>query len=184
MSFQTKLQNARYLFLDRDGVINRRIVGGYVTQYEEFVFLPGVLEALAQLSQKFDRILVVTNQQGVGKGLMTEDDLEVVHYQMIRDVATAGGRIDAIFYCTDVAGSPGNCRKPGTQMGLMAQEKFPEIDFSQSIMVGDSGSDMEFASRLGMLRVFIQHPGEELPVPGSYDLIFDSLAAFAVRLEV
>lgn len=179
MSSRGDLQKAKYLFLDRDGVINRRIVGGYVTHWEEFVFLPGVPEALEQLSQRFERIVVVTNQQGVGKGLMTEDDLKVVHQLMTRAIEEAGGRIDAIFYCTDVAGSPGNCRKPEIRMGLMAQEKFPEIDFSLSIMVGDSASDMEFASRLRMLRVFIHHPGEEVPDQGCYDVQFDSLAAFA-----
>ncbi len=181
MSSQTNLQNARFLFLDRDGVINRRIVGGYVTQWDEFVFLPEVPEALAVLSKRFERIVVITNQQGVGKGLMSLQDLETVHRQMTEAVASAGGRIDAIFFCTHVAGSPDNCRKPGIQMGLMAQARFPEIDFSQSIMVGDSPSDMEFAARLGMVRVFIHNPGEEMPEPGSYDLCFGSLMEFTTE---
>ena len=74
------------LFLDRDGVINRRIVDGYVTRPADFVLIDGVLEAMALFAKRFDRIFVVTNQQGIGKGLMTEADLEAVHSGLLRQV--------------------------------------------------------------------------------------------------
>lgn len=182
MNLHLDLGMAKYLFLDRDGVINKRIVDGYVTKWEEFEFLPGVTDAIARLGGRFQRIVVITNQQGVGKGLMTRDKLDAIHVRMTKIVENAGGRIDAVFCCTDIADTPGNCRKPGEYMGLRAKEQFPEIDFRQSIMVGDSVSDMKFASNLGMVRVFIHHTGEAIPEPGSYDYVFDSLKSFAEEI--
>ncbi len=84
------------LFLDRDGVINKRLVGDYVKKTEEFVFLDGVLEAIATLSTKFNRIFIVTNQQGIGKGLMTEKDLKQVHDSMEKEIVEHAGKIDRI----------------------------------------------------------------------------------------
>ena len=86
------------LFLDRDGVINERIIDGYVTCPSAFHFLPGVLSALKSLNRIFGHIFIVTNQQGIGKGLMTHDDLEKIHRQMAREIADHGGKVDAIFY--------------------------------------------------------------------------------------
>lgn len=164
------------LFLDRDGVINRRIVDGYVLRKEDFVFLPGATEAIAGFSALFNRIVVVTNQQGIAKGLMTEDDLAGIHATMKAEVSKAGGHIDAVFYCPELKGTPGGCRKPGVAMGLQARKQFPEIRFKRSIMVGDSPSDMMFAKRLGMKRVFIDH-GDVTVSPGSAgcDLRFNAL---------
>ena len=87
------------LFLDRDGVINVRIIDGYVTKIEEFEFLPDVIEAFKIFKNKFKRIIVVTNQQGVGKGLMKNEDVEKVHEFMIQEVRTNGGNIDKVYFC-------------------------------------------------------------------------------------
>jgi D-glycero-D-manno-heptose 1,7-bisphosphate phosphatase len=176
------LSDNPYLFLDRDGVINYRITGGYVTCWEEFEFLPGVLDAMALLSQEFKRIVVVTNQQGVGKGLMSRSDLEDIHAGMIREIEMAGGRVDAVYYCTDLENEAGNCRKPGSAMGWMAKEKFPEIEFGKSIMAGDSVSDMEFGKNLGMIRVLIGS-GRESEADTCFDCSFDSLYDFALDLH-
>ena len=86
------------LFLDRDGVINKRVEGDYIKKWEEFEFLPGVLEALHIFSGVFDKIFVVTNQQGIGKGLMTEIDLEHIHDEMIQEIKINGGRINKIYH--------------------------------------------------------------------------------------
>jgi len=150
------------LFLDRDGVINKRIPGSYVIHPNQFEFLPGVLEAIQYLSTQFDRILVVTNQQGVGKGIFSEPALQRVHEHMLAGIKEAGGRIDKIYACTKLAKDNPPCRKPNTGMGQQAKEDFPEIDFSQSVMVGDSVSDMEFAHRLGMTAILIATKAEEL----------------------
>ncbi|MCB9246014.1 MAG: HAD-IIIA family hydrolase [Flavobacteriales bacterium] len=143
------------LFLDRDGVLNRRKIDDYVRSVEEFEFLPGVLEALKDANSIFGRIVVVTNQQGVGKGLMTEQDLNRIHSFMKNEVERAGGRIDAIYTCTALAAAKDPCRKPNTGMGLQARSEFPEIEFERSLMIGDSISDLEFAQNLNMPCVYI-----------------------------
>jgi len=130
------------LFLDRDGVINHRIPGAYVTGVEEFEFMEGVREAVSYFSGIFGKIIVVTNQQGIGKGLMTEAQLSHVHAHMQVQIKQ-------------------ECRKPNTGMALQAQADFPEINFEKSIMVGDSVTDMEFGLKLGMKTVFIQTKPED-----------------------
>ena len=96
-----KIDNSWTLFLDRDGVINKELPGDYVKRWDEFQFEPGVLIAIAELSKLFPRIIIITNQRGVGIGRMTEDDLKMLHTQMCNEINKAGGRIDAIFYCID-----------------------------------------------------------------------------------
>ena len=164
------------LFLDRDGVISQKLPDDYVMRWEDFRFLEGVLEAMAVLSKIFGRIILVSNQQGVGKGLMSEESLKMIDFRMRQDISVAGGRIDASFYCTHLASENHPDRKPGTGMGLKAKATFPEIDFSKSVMVGDSASDMEFGKKLGMLTVLITDEDikDEL-----VDFCFDSLRNFA-----
>ncbi len=138
------------LFLDRDGVLNERIPGGYVSRPEELSWLPGVEEGLRALQPLFSYTFIVTNQQGIGKGLMDEEDLERVHRHLLRHLAKAGIRIDAIYHCPDLRGRPGNCRKPGPAMALKARADFPGVVFGESLMVGDSVSDILFGQGLGM----------------------------------
>jgi D-glycero-D-manno-heptose 1,7-bisphosphate phosphatase len=165
------------LFLDRDGVINQRIYGGYITQPEEFKFLPGVLSGLREFANRFGRICIVTNQQGVGKGFMAENQLEAVHQYMQSEIEKAGGRIDRIYYCPDLAISADNCRKPGIKMALQAKTDFPEIDFAKSIMVGDSLSDMEFGKNAGMVTIYVKHNYE--PNEHQFDAVVDGLSELA-----
>jgi len=165
------------LFLDRDGVINKRIVDGYVRDYSEFVFLPFVKEAMAKLSKVFGRIVLITNQQGVGKGLMTLDELNSVHNAMMKEIEESGGRIDSIQACTQLANEPNNFRKPNPQMAYMAQTKFPEIDFRKSVMVGDSKSDIEFGKNIGAKTVLIAEQSDF-----GADYCFTSLYNFSESL--
>ena len=175
------------LFLDRDGVINQRLPDAYVRHWDEFTFLPGVLSALALLRKYVDRIVVVTNQQGIGKEIMTEEDLHTVHQAMLKEVEAAGGKIDAIYFCPDLKTRPGNCRKPAPAMALKARREAPDIDFSRSTMVGDSASDMAFGRQLGMQTVLIETNGEEIiklsKTPELVDQRFPSLWAFAKNVE-
>ncbi|HRY99229.1 MAG TPA: HAD family hydrolase [Bacteroidales bacterium] len=138
------------LFLDRDGVINERLPDDYVKEPSAFRFLPGVTQALSRLSQIFGRIIVVTNQQGIGKGLMDEDMLRSVHQVMLEGIVMAGGRVDAVIYCPHRADEGCPCRKPAIGMFERARELFPDIRAERSIMVGDSPSDMLFALNCGM----------------------------------
>lgn len=150
------------LFLDRDGVINERLPGDYVAQWPDFEFTPRALEALAFFATHFEHIIVVTNQQGIGKGQMSEAQLAEIHQKMIQEIGAAGGRVDAVYHCPDLSSVPNNCRKPAPAMALKAQADFPGIDFQTSIMVGDSVSDLEFGQNLGMYTVLIEGKSDEL----------------------
>jgi histidinol-phosphate phosphatase family protein len=168
------------LFLDRDGVISRRIPDGYVTRWGDFSFLEGAEEAIASLINIFGHIIIVSNQQGVGKRLMSEESLEMIDLKMKQEIRNAGGRIDASYYSPYLASENHPDRKPGTGMALKARADFPAIDFSRSVMVGDTASDMEFGKRLGMITVLITD--EDQPDTGSADFQFRSLLDFTMNL--
>lgn len=170
------------LFLDRDGVINHEKVEDYIYHYGEFTFYNGALEAIKILAQKFPRIILVTNQKGVGKGLMTEESLQDIHKNMLNEISEAGGRIDSIYYCTALDSSHSH-RKPNPGMAFQAKHDFPEIDFSKSLMVGNNISDMEFGRNAGMHTVFVKttSPNQLLP-HSAIDLAFNDLLDFAKAL--
>ena len=170
------------LFLDRDGVLNYRPPGDYIKTWEEFEFLPGVPEALAVISKIFKRIIVVTNQQGVGKGLMTVKDIEKVHDKMIAEIENAGGRLDAVYFCTDLAENPLNCRKPSTYMAQKALAEFPDIQLEKSLMLGDMPSDLQFGRNNGMKTIYINTNRQSVD-SDLYDATFSSLAEFANALS-
>ena len=150
----------------------------YVKSWSEFEFEEGVLEAIAKFSGVFGRIFIVTNQQGIAKELMTEDDLQSVHQQMIREIERASGRIDKIYFCPHWSKDNCACRKPRTGMALQAKADFPEIDFAKSLMVGDSPSDIEMGYKLRMKTIFI---GAENAPPHT-DWQFLNLKAWADAL--
>ncbi len=174
-----QIDNNWTLFLDRDGVINEEITGSYITRWEDFVFSSGAREALALFSSLFGRIIVVTNQRGVGRGIMSMDSLKEINRNMTYAIRQEGGRLDRIYACTAISDDDHN-RKPNTGMAMQAKEDFPGIDFRKSIMVGNSPGDMEFGKRLSMYTVFLTttHPPYTLP----HDLVdeqYDSLLAWA-----
>src|SRR6186713_1561610 len=121
------------LFLDRDGVVNKEIVGSYVTTPTEFEFCEGVPEAMQSLAELFGTIVVVTNQRGVGRGLMTTETLREIHGDMEEGIEAAGGRIDRVYACTAISDDDHN-RKPNIGMAMQAREDFPHIDFHRSVM--------------------------------------------------
>jgi histidinol-phosphate phosphatase family protein len=171
------------LFLDRDGVINHEKDQSYILHYGEFVFYEGAKEALRYLAERFDRIILVTNQKGVGKGLMSEQDLHTIHEKMSNEVLLEGGRIDAIYFAPSLQNDHPD-RKPNPGMAFKAQKDFPGIDLSKSIMVGNNLSDMEFGRNAGMCTVFLRttSPDQSLPHP-SIDLSYNSLYDFAKALQ-
>jgi histidinol-phosphate phosphatase family protein len=179
-SFLTQINSTWTLFLDRDGVINKKIDNGYVRTWKEFEFLPGAVEALKTLSSKFSKTIIVTNQQGVGKKLMSEEDLQNIHKSMVNEIEKAGGRIDKIYFAPHLKSENSEFRKPGIGMALQAQKDFPKIDFSKSIMAGDSIHDMEFGKRAGMKTIFISPQNIQSPL---IDLHTYSLKALAGLLS-
>lgn len=163
------------LFLDRDGVINKRIMDGYVRSVEEFIFLPGADNAVAELSRLFKYVFVVTNQQGIAKGLMTERNLEDVHDYMQQGVRYHEGHITKCYFAPDLASANSGMRKPEVGMGLLAKSEFDGVEFERSVMVGDSDSDIEFGKRLGMKTVKV---ASDLKDESGADLVVRSLAEF------
>ena len=151
------MEPAWTLFLDRDGVINKRNMDGYITNWSEFIFEEGALSFISETTSIFKNIVIVTNQQGVGKGLMSQHDLDNIHSNMCRVINQHQGRIDHVFSCTCLATDTDNCRKPSNHMAFKAKEAFPDIVFDRSVMVGDSVTDMQFGQQLGMKTLFIHN---------------------------
>lgn len=137
------------LLLDRDGVINRLRPNDYVKCWEEFEFLPEIFDALKKWNVHFKYIFVVTNQRGVGKGVMTEKALLGIHQRMVAEIELRGGRIDKIYYCTALI-EEDNRRKPGSGMFLDILKDYPNVNPNTCLMIGDSESDMEFAKNCGI----------------------------------
>ena len=115
------------LFLDRDGVINKRIFGGYILDYADFRFKEGVLESSKELFEKFTRVIVVTNQQCVAKGLISEAELAVLHEKMLGDFQNAGSTIDRVYAALELKDSAPFMRKPHPMMAELARQEFPEV---------------------------------------------------------
>jgi D-glycero-alpha-D-manno-heptose 1-phosphate guanylyltransferase len=166
------------VFIDRDGVINDERLGEYVLHWDQFIFSSGVLSSFKKLSDVFGRVLIVTNQKGVGRGLMTKQALDTIHYEMQREVEIAGGRIDKIYYCADIDNKSLR-RKPNPGMALQAKADYPDINLERSIMVGNKPSDMRFGRSAGMVTVFLATTNPEVPFPHpDIDFRFRSLAEF------
>ena len=169
------------IFLDRDGVINKKIINNYVKSYNEFVYIKKSLKGIAILSSIFSRIIIVTNQRGVGKGLFTENQLLLIHKKMIKNINKNFGRICKIYYCIDIS-DRSKFRKPNIGMGLDAKRDFPEIDFNKSLIIGDSLSDMNFGKKLGMQCFYINNTNS-YKKNYNYDLKFKSLYDSALYLK-
>jgi D-glycero-D-manno-heptose 1,7-bisphosphate phosphatase len=140
---------SRAVFLDRDGVINKRPPeGDYVTRWEDFHILPGVAESIALLNRTGYSVIVITNQRCVAKGMMTEADLQRLHRRMTSVLARAGAKIDATFYCPHEIEPPCDCRKPAPGM-LLSAARLHAIDLRKSWMIGDSDNDVEAGLNAG-----------------------------------
>jgi D-glycero-D-manno-heptose 1,7-bisphosphate phosphatase len=168
------------LFLDRDGVINHEKHLDYIHTWEEFKFYDGAKVAIQIFTQKFNRIIVVTNQKGIGKGVTKMEDVKIIHQKMTADIEAVGGKIDAVYFCPDME-SPN--RKPNPGMGLQATKDFSDIDLTKAIMVGNTLSDMHFGRNLGVKNVFLTTTRPEVDTNDeSIDAVYPSLIAFALDL--
>ena len=137
------------LLLDRDGTINVHLIGDYVKNWNEFEFIPGVLEAMPRFAQHFKHIFIVTNQRGIGKGKYTEADLLDIHTHMLAEITKTGGRIDGIYFCTSLTEEDIR-RKPGRGMFDDIVRDFPVVEPEKTLMVGDGDVDEEFAKNCGI----------------------------------
>lgn len=146
----------RNVFLDRDGVINRKPPEGkYIGRWEDFDVLPGAEAAIAELNRAGLRVLVVSNQRGIALGYYTAADVDAVHARLQEHLAGFGGHVDGFYYCPHDRNEC-DCRKPAPGMFEDAFRDFPEATAQNSVMVGDSLSDIEAARNLGMPSIFIE----------------------------
>jgi histidinol-phosphate phosphatase family protein len=142
------------IFLDRDGVINRRIAGGYVTNWRQFTFVRGIKTALARLSRMGIPLIVVSNQAGVGKGFVTRHALRDITERFVAALAKAGARIDAVYYCPHTPEDRCSCRKP--RPGLLRQAARDwRLSLKRSVLIGDSLSDLEAACAVHCPAIFL-----------------------------
>jgi histidinol-phosphate phosphatase family protein len=183
MSDLKKIDKTWTLFLDRDGVINDEKQNAYIKTWDEFIFLPGVEEAIKTLTEKFGNIFIITNQRGVSKGITKLEDLEEMHKNMLSRIQYAGGKITKLYYCVDIDDASPN-RKPNTGMGFQAKKEFPEIVFSKTVMIGNTVSDMEFGRNLGIaINIFLPSAKPPLGLKHSLaDHIFPNLLSFSEAL--
>ncbi len=146
----------RYVFLDRDGVLNRKMPEGvYVSDWAQFQWLPGAVEAVARMNRAGLSVIVVSNQRGIALSRVTTAQLELIHDNMQNHLARNGARLDAIYYCPHDHGEC-RCRKPDIGLFEQAMKDFPQINADNSVVIGDSLSDIQAAQRLSMKTIFIQ----------------------------
>jgi D-glycero-D-manno-heptose 1,7-bisphosphate phosphatase len=147
------------VFLDRDGVINRKGSPYYIFREEDFFFNEGTIEAIRYFNGKGYLVIVITNQGGIARGIFTEEQLVRLHNFMIGKLSESGAEITAIYYCPhhpDV--SECECRKPGSLLFRKAIENHG-IDPESSFMIGDSGIDIEAAEKAGIKGILIPTNG-------------------------
>jgi D-glycero-D-manno-heptose 1,7-bisphosphate phosphatase len=140
----------RAFFLDRDGVLNRRApAGDYVKSAAEFAWLDGAREGVRRLNGEGYLVLVVTNQRGIARGVMTADDVEAIHARAQRELNDAGARVDAFYVCPHSDEDRCLCRKPEPGLILRAAREW-NVDLADSFLVGDDDRDLEAARRAGV----------------------------------
>lgn len=144
----------KLVILDRDGVINFDSAQ-FIKSPAEWKPIPGSLEAIARLNQAGYKVLVATNQSGVGRGLFDMDTLNAIHEKMHKALFVAGGRVDAIFYCPHAADSQCDCRKPKPGMFKRIADCF-NADLNGVPCVGDSLRDLQAGAAMGCLPLLVQ----------------------------
>ncbi len=169
------------VILDREGVISECVVP-FMRSPEEFKPIPGALEAIARLNQAGARVVVATNQAGVGRGLTDMATVNAIHDRMHRAVMSVGGRIDAIFYCPHAEEAGCRCRKPATGMFEEIAERYGLHDLSGVAAVGDSIRDLLAARKAGATPILVRTgKGRDTESAGGLPQgaqVFDDLAAF------
>jgi histidinol-phosphate phosphatase family protein len=168
------------LFLDRDGVLNEPIVDDYARQPSDLILVNKLADSLEAVLAQFKRVVLVTNQQGVGRGVMSDTDLEDVHLKMYNTMKNRDLQwFDAAFFAPYLKTENHNWRKPSNGMLQKAKTYFPDIDWKKSIMVGDSPGDMQLADSLGIVKVRIANPQFSFD---NQDVKFNTFADFVAAL--
>lgn len=153
-----KVRRIRFVFLDRDGVLNRKLAEGqYPTKMEDVKLLPGAALAIAKLNKDRRTVILVTNQRAIGLGLLTEEKLDELHRELAKGLAEHDAHLDAIYFCPhDPSRERCTCRKPASGLFEQAFRDFRDVSGENSVVIGDSLSDIEVGHRLGMRTICIQ----------------------------
>jgi len=171
----------KLVIIDRDGVINEDS-DAYIKSAEEWVPIPGSLEAIALLNQSGFRVVVATNQSGIGRGLFDMQSLNAIHARMHRALAAIGGRIDAVFFCPHTSEDNCICRKPKPGMFLQIGKRYG-VELAGTPAIGDSTRDLEAAALAGCMPLLVRTgKGEATLASGklpSGTIVFDNLAMAA-----
>ena len=157
----SRMKKTKVIFLDRDGVINRGRGNDYVDSWKKFHFIPGSLKALRLLNEQGYRVIVISNQAGVAKGVYSLRDLSLLTRRMREKVEAAGGRLDAVYYCPHQKENQCACRKPKTALFRRAQRRFG-IPFKKTFVVGDSVRDILAGKRLRCRTILVLSGREKL----------------------
>lgn len=143
------------LFVDRDGVINEDRGYNYVKRWEEFVFLDGVKETLAQVNSQGIPVVLITNQSCIGKGLVSAETVAGIHQRVKEEIERAGGALAGVYVCPHTDEAECACRKPRPGLLLQAARDL-QLDLRRSVFVGDSMRDMEAGRRAGVWTALVQ----------------------------
>ena len=170
-----KLSVRKAVFLDRDGVINRKAPEGqYITSWEQMEFLPGVDEAMRALKQAGFLLIIVTNQSAVSRNELALDTLDSIHRRMVQHLSQAGAVVDGIYYCPHDRSGKCGCRKPQPKMLQQAACEHG-IDLLQSWMVGDTATDIEAGIAAGCRTVWLRPADFDGGAPPPADFSTDSI---------
>lgn len=154
----TVFKDVQLIFLDRDGVVNRKPHEGvYVATWEQFTFLPNAPQAIAKLNRAGIKVAVVTNQSGIALGKMSEAALRGIHHRMEQELQTYSAHIDGIFYCPHY-GNVCECRKPNPGLLFQAFGRFREVQPANAILIGDSLPDIEAGRSAGVRTILVRGP--------------------------
>ena len=154
-------KNKQVLFLDRDGVINRE-AEGYITEWSQFEFLPGALEAIRRVTEEGYKIIIISNQSAINRGLATKEEIDQIMTNMVTEIEASGGKIWDIYYCPHRPEDKCDCRKPEPGLFFQAEEKH-RVKITNTWFVGDKLTDVAVAIRVGARPILIR--GGK-PVPG------------------
>ncbi len=176
----------KLVILDRDGVINQDS-DQFIKSPDEWKPIPGSLEAIARLNQYGWRVVVASNQSGIGRGLFGMDMLNAIHDKMIKSLAQVGGRLEAVFFCPHPADSTCDCRKPKPGMYREIGERF-NVDLTTVPVIGDSLRDLEAAAAVGAQPYLVltgkgERTEAEHALPEGTQ-VFPDLAAVAAHLTL
>ncbi|MDD5634222.1 MAG: HAD-IIIA family hydrolase [Candidatus Omnitrophica bacterium] len=148
----------KFVFIDRDGVINKdggSSARGYITRWKDFIFLPKALAALKKLAGKGYSAVIISNQQGVGKGIYTERELKKITEKMKQRIEKKGGRVAGIYYCTHRKEENCACRKPKIGLIVKAKKRLRIGSFKGKFIIGDAERDVETGKRAGLRSILV-----------------------------